>query len=725
MAILIPVELCYSRSWYVNNLESALDLANVLKGHNIAEARLEHPEDIMNTYLRPAVEEFGEDFSAPNAGKVLHEFATFCDRQLSNREESQEVTRLRKARDQREKEVRGLMELLAASKSKSKREQDRIKSDWRKANKWLMIENNEYEKLKNARESYLSQSLKNYLLSLSCSDDHDNDVLRFISIWLEFADDNLANGSVMEVIDKVPTAKFVVLMSQLTSRLQTEKTDFQTILTKLIVRICSDHPYHAMHNVFAAIQSSGGSIDQAAKSRISASNTVAKSLQQNKKSSRVWSAIHHSDTLYNQLALLRDDTNIEASKEVDLDKYAVSKAIFRVKEYHVPPPTLAIPLRADLDYSKVPVVTGFVRYMRIANGLSTPKIVTALCSDGTRFKQLFKGGSDDLRQDMIMEQVFEQASKLLKNHTATRQRNLRIRTYKVLPLSSRSGTMEFVQNTVALYDAIMPAHESYYPKDIKHRTARTRIHDCAGNSTEMRVKEFRKVCDQFHPVLRYFFLERFLDPDEWFARRLAYTRTTAAISILGHVLGLGDRHCHNILLDEQTGEVVHIDLGVAFEAGRALPIPEVVPFRLTRDLVDGMGINKTEGVFRRCCEFTLEALRDERESIITLLNVLRYDPLYSWTVSPLRAKRMQESDFAGARDQSRAPSGIPEDGVDVREMDAKKDENELGEAERALAVVEKKLSKSLSTTATVSELIQQATDERNLAVLFAGWAAYA
>jgi ataxia telangiectasia mutated family protein len=38
--------------------------------------------------------------------------------------------------------------------------------------------------------------------------------------------------------------------------------------------------------------------------------------------------------------------------------------------------------------------------------------------------------------------------------------------------------------------------------------------------------------------------------------------------------------------------------------------------------------------------------------------------------------------------------------------------------------VEKKLSKTLSTAATVSELISQATDEKNLAVLFAGWSAW-
>ena len=58
----------------------------------------------------------------------------------------------------------------------------------------------------------------------------------------------------------------------------------------------------------------------------------------------------------------------------------------------------------------------------------------------------------------------------------------------------------------------------------------------------------------------------------------------------GHVIGLGDRHSSNILIHKRTANVVHIDLGVAFEQGRFLNTPEMVPFRLTRDMVDGMGI---------------------------------------------------------------------------------------------------------------------------------------
>ena len=42
-------------------------------------------------------------------------------------------------------------------------------------------------------------------------------------------------------------------------------------------------------------------------------------------------------------------------------------------------------------------------------------------------------------------------------------------------------------------------------------------------------------------------------------------------------------HTPNVLVDSQ---------------GKWLPTPETVPFRLTRDIVDGMGVAGTSGVFR-------------------------------------------------------------------------------------------------------------------------------
>lgn len=40
--------------------------------------------------------------------------------------------------------------------------------------------------------------------------------------------------------------------------------------------------------------------------------------------------------------------------------------------------------------------------------------------------------------------------------------------------------------------------------------------------------------------------------------------------------------------------------------GLILEVPEMVPFRLTQNLIDGFGVSGYEGVFRKSCEITLQ-----------------------------------------------------------------------------------------------------------------------
>ncbi|KAK8872805.1 Serine/threonine-protein kinase TEL1 [Apiospora arundinis] len=685
-------------------------------GHQVSVAKLEKPDNIRRNYLQPALKELRGRTDGQEAGKVYHQFAMFCDEQLQNPDGLEDLARLQHLRKGKDDEVVQLKGLVASAKDSQVK--NRYQVHLAKAKQWLDLDDQELRRVEQSRSEFVRLSLENYLLSLIASDEHNNDALRFTALWVERSDEDMTNEAVKRYIDKVPTRKFAALMNQLTSRLVDQSHQFQRLLIDLVYRICVDHPYHGMYQIWSGMRSRTNNKDSTAVSRQRATEKVGKKLSQTQSVSEIWLSIDKTSKSYHMLATERDSSRYKAGQKILVkDSSAGLRLIQDLGRYRIPPPTMQIELSANKDYTAIPYVTKLEDYMSIASGVSAPKIITLVGSNGVRFKQLVKGGSDDLRQDAIMEQVFAAASSVLKLHRSTQQRNLGIRTYKVLPLTASSGLIEFVPNTIPFHEYLMPAHERYHPKDYKGSQCRKEISQVQNKSVETRVATYKKVTDRFQPVMRYFFMENFSDPDEWYAKRTAYTRTTAAISILGHVLGLGDRHGHNILLDSVSGEVVHIDLGVAFEMGRILPVPELVPFRLTRDIVDGMGITKTEGAFRRCCEFTLDALREETYTIMTILDVLRYDPLYSWSISPVRMAKLQNP---------RTDEG--EEGPTDAEIDARKKRgmvNEPSEADRALEVVRKKLSKTLSVSATVNDLINQATDERNLAVLYSGWAAYA
>ena len=144
-------------------------------------------------------------------------------------------------------------------------------------------------------------------------------------------------------------------------------------------------------------------------------------------------------------------------------------------------------------------------------------------------------------------------------------------------------------------------------------------------------------------------------------------------------------------------------------------------------MVDGFGISKTEGVFRRCAEQTLRVLRDNSEIILTVLDVFKYDPLHSWTINPVKKIRMQEE-----QQQHKIPvtpiseagtmiSGLGPFGAGIQGTGIDLDSDPVDEScERALGSVSRKLDKKLSIEYTVNELIVAAMDVTNLGCLWYG-----
>jgi FKBP12-rapamycin complex-associated protein len=53
--------------------------------------------------------------------------------------------------------------------------------------------------------------------------------------------------------------------------------------------------------------------------------------------------------------------------------------------------------------------------------------------------------------------------------------------------------------------------------------------------------------------------------EQWVERRKNYTTSLATMSMVGYILGLGDRHPSNIMVKKRSGKIVHIDFGDCFE----------------------------------------------------------------------------------------------------------------------------------------------------------------
>ncbi len=277
-------------------------------------------------------------------------------------------------------------------------------------------------------------------------------------------------------------------------------------------------------------------------------------------------------------------------------KLKTSEPIRKVKDVeHIPVLTAPLPhpQRRGGDQGFVGIHS-YEESFSLVGGVNAPKRIKCRGTDGKWYTQLVKGtvvpyfilnrscdsnvfafalflGKDDLRQDAVMQQVFGLMNTLLKKDVECSSKRLCVRQYRVVPLSQRSGVLEWCHNTVPVGDYLIEAHRRYRPADPTPVECKKNLqvshlkHKEMSNREQLNTKAFISLCSRIHPVLRFFFVDHFSSPGAYLERRFAYTRSVAAASMTGHILGLGDRHVSNILMDLTTAEMIHIDLGVAFE----------------------------------------------------------------------------------------------------------------------------------------------------------------
>ena len=58
--------------------------------------------------------------------------------------------------------------------------------------------------------------------------------------------------------------------------------------------------------------------------------------------------------------------------------------------------------------------------------------------------------------------------------------------------------------------------------------------------------------------------------------------------------------------------------------------PEKIPFRLTHMLVNAMEVTGIEGNFRVTCNVVMRVLRQNKDSLMAVLEAFVYDPLLNW-----------------------------------------------------------------------------------------------
>lgn len=209
-------------------------------------------------------------------------------------------------------------------------------------------------------------------------------------------------------------------------------------------------------------------------------------------------------------------------------------------------------------------------------------------------------------------QLFSLVNTLLSVDTNSFKRRLHIQRYPVIPLAPNAGLLGWVQDSDTLHVLVRDYRDSRKVLlNIEYRlmlqvsrsmlfplctTKALKIQmapDYENLTLLQKVEVFEYALENTtgQDLYRVLWLKS-INSEHWLERRATYTRSLAVNSMVGHILGLGDRHPSNLLLERSTGKVVHIDFGDCFEvAMHREKFPEKVPFRLTRMLTHAMEVD--------------------------------------------------------------------------------------------------------------------------------------
>ncbi|XP_035466143.2 serine/threonine-protein kinase ATR [Scophthalmus maximus] len=551
---------------------------------------------------------------------------------------------------------------------------------------------------------------------------------RMLSLWLDFGakvcecekagrvdrqmrqELSKINSAVSEHCANLAPYQFLTAFSQLISRVCHSSDEVFTVLMTIVAKVFLAYPQQAMW-LMAAVSKSSYPM------RMNRCNQILKKAISLKQSLEKF--IGDANRLTDKLLEL-------CNKPVDGNSTTLSMSVhFKQLKRLVEEPTFSqilIPLQsvliptlpstggANTQHDAFPghwaYLDSFEDTVEILASLQKPKKISLKGSDGRSYTMMCKP-KDDLRKDCRLMEFNCLINKCLRKDAESRRRELHICTYAVIPLNEECGIIEWVNNTAGLRHILTKLYKERGIYLSGKELRKLILPKTAPFEEKLRIHK-EVLCARHIPVFHEWFLRTFPDPTSWYSSRSAYCRSTAVMSMVGYILGLGDRHGENILFDSFTGECVHVDFNCLFNKGETFDVPEVVPFRLTQNMVHAMGPMGTEGLFRQACEVTLRLMRDQREPLTSVLKTFLHDPLVEWSKQAKGLSKAQANE-TGEIVNEKAKTHVCD--IEQRLQGVIKSRNKV-------------LGLPLSIEGHVHYLIQEATDDKLLCQMYLGWGPY-
>lgn len=156
-----------------------------------------------------------------------------------------------------------------------------------------------------------------------------------------------------------------------------------------------------------------------------------------------------------------------------------------------------------------------------------------------------------------------------------------------------------------------------------------------------------------------------------------------------------------------------------FDKGLILPRPEVIPFRLTPNMLDAFGPTGADGLYTGALTESMRTLRKNRDTLLSVLEPFLNDPVINFKSKSQKSKEEKE-----ARDARTAKASMDKiegrlDGI--YNLKNPNHEKMKGKAKDPPRIADSTHVTKLSVEGQVQKMIMEATSHENLVQVYVGW----
>lgn len=374
---------------------------------------------------------------------------------------------------------------------------------------------------------------------------------------------------------------------------------------------------------------------------------------------------------------------------------------------------MSLPVFGTYHYNEeIIYIHEFSSNFKPIKSLQNPKKIYVIGSDGKEYPFIMKE-KEDLRTDQRV-MIFQ---KFLNQHL-----NTKIKTYSVIPLTSNQGLIQFVQETIGISRLIefyrkkvAPSEWDYEMNYINnlYRSDQDYIYSYDLLTSLQHLEIFKDIIsnEQRGNDLRNCFWYFTTSSEKWLNFISNFTSSCAVTSTISYIIGLGDRHLKNIMINRDNGTLMNIDFNDVFEITQKRDaMPEMVPFRLTRNLVAALGPSGPNGCFLNYLMETLAVMRENKDKIMKILKVFVDSPIQknnSYNIDSLIRHEIEVNDIREFARESLIRINKKLNGTDVYIIYSK--DEDLDDVEK------------MSVHEHAKKLIEFATNENNYCLHYTEW----